>query len=161
MRFGYAAVLSLTLGFAVAANPAQAQSAPRVRATLVSLQGNLLTVETEDHEQQVIELSSTALIVQQQKRTVADIKTGDYIGATYLTARDGAHRAQEVHIFPEVLRGSGEGLFGIDGGRFMIDGTVKATGPGLLTISYRGADGGDGPGCTGRAPRAGGCQGEA
>jgi hypothetical protein len=160
MRRG-AAVLFLALGFALAASPALAQSAPRIRATLISFQGNLLTVETNDHEQQVIELSPTALIVQQQKRTLADIKAGDYVGATFLAARDGSRRAQEVHIFPDVLRGSGEGLFGVDGGRFMIDGTVKAAGPALLTIAYRGAGGGDGANCTGRAPRAGGCQGEA
>jgi len=160
MRSPSAAALILAFGLLFLAGPVLAQSAPRIRATLLSFQGNLLTVQTEDREQQVIELAPTALIVQQQKRGLGDIKQGDYVGVTFLTGRDGQRRAQEAHIFPEVLRNNGEGLFGIDGGRFMLNGTVRTTGPDLLTIGYRGAQGGDGASCTGRAPRAGGCQGE-
>lgn len=43
------------------------------------------------------------------KTSLADIKTGSFVGATALPEENGRWRAVEVHIFPESGRGSGAG----------------------------------------------------
>jgi hypothetical protein len=102
-----------------------------------------------------------ARIVAQEKRALSDIKAGDFIGATITLAKDGSRHAQEVHLFPESLRGSGEGLFPLDGGHFMIGGAVSAVSPTTLSLDYRGGSDAGAKDCTGRAPAAGGCHGHA
>ena len=39
----------------------------------------------------------------------ADIKPGDFVGSAAVRGADGKLHAEEVHIFPENLRGTGEG----------------------------------------------------
>jgi hypothetical protein len=43
------------------------------------------------------------------KKSVGDIKPGDYIASTGIKGTDGKLHAIEVRIFPESLRGAGEG----------------------------------------------------
>src|SRR3954468_2812667 len=138
---------------------AMAQTLPRIKATVVSFDGRALTLDDGSGKPMVVGLTPTTRIVRQEKRALADIKTGDYVGATLTLARDGSRHAQEVHQFPASLRGSGEGLVSIANNRLMIGGTVRAVAPGSLTLGYRGSDGWDGPGCSGRAAKAGGCRG--
>jgi hypothetical protein len=138
---------------------AMAQTLPRIKATVVAFDGKALTLDDGSGKPMVVGLTPTTRIVRQEKRALADIKTGDYVGATLTVARDGSRHAQEVHEFPESLRGSGEGLVGMANNRFMIGGTVSAIAPGSLTLDYRGSEGEDGPACSGRAAKAGGCRG--
>lgn len=76
----------------------------------------------------------------------ADIKPGDYAGAA-LTLPSGDHlRAQEVFVYGEALRGTGEGRFP-EGERLIINGTVSAVKAtpaeakqgGTLTLHYHGS----------------------
>jgi hypothetical protein len=48
------------------------------------------------------------------KATMADIKPGMFVGATGVTQPDGTQKAIEVHIFPESMRGTGEGHYDWD-----------------------------------------------
>ena len=41
--------------------------------------------------------------------SLADIKVGSFIGATTVPEPDGSQKAVEVHVFPEDMRGTGEG----------------------------------------------------
>ena len=76
----------------------------------------------------------------------ADIKPGDYVGATVTEARGGRLKAQDVYRYAEPLRGTGEGRF-TDNGRLLVNGTVTKAQPtapqdtadGILTLHYRGA----------------------
>jgi hypothetical protein len=43
------------------------------------------------------------------KATLADIKDNSFIGVTGMPQADGTQKAVEIHIFPEPLRGTGEG----------------------------------------------------
>src|SRR5260370_11575339 len=43
------------------------------------------------------------------KAIMADIKPGMFVGTTAMPQADGSLRAVEVHIFPEAMRGTGEG----------------------------------------------------
>ncbi len=140
---------------------AMAQSVPRIKAVVVSFDGKLITVKTSDPEPMQIGLMPSTRIMRQEKRALADIKPGAYIGATIVNGRNGSRRAQEVHIFSESLRGDGEGLFAVDKDRFMIDGTVTAATSELVGVDYRGKGDANDKVCTGRAPASGGCNGHA
>ena len=43
------------------------------------------------------------------KASLADIKQGSYVGVTGMPQPDGSQKALEVHIFPEAMRGTGDG----------------------------------------------------
>jgi hypothetical protein len=45
------------------------------------------------------------------KKSVADIKAGDYVASTGVKGTDGKIHAIEVRIFPEASRGTGEGQY--------------------------------------------------
>ena len=79
------------------------------------------------------------------KAPFSDIKPGDYAGVA-LSLPSGDHlRAQEVFLYAEALRGTGQGRFP-EGGRLIINGTVSAVKPtpdgrqdGALTLHYHGS----------------------
>ncbi len=80
------------------------------------------------------------------KASFATIKPGDYAGAAVTERSGGKLRAQDVYLYAEALRGTGEGRFP-EGERLIVNGTVseiKFTAPedqqdGTLTLHYRGA----------------------
>jgi hypothetical protein len=151
----------LLFGFALSSGAA-AQTVPRIKAKLLSIDGTLMSVDAGDAKPMTVGLLPATKIVKQEKRALTDIKAGDYVGATFITAKDGSRRAQEVHVLPDELRGSGEGIIAAGPNRFTIGGTVSAAAPGALTLQYHGSEGTDGSACTGRAlPLPGGCQGSA
>ena len=153
---------SLLLCLFALSSPATAQTVPRIKAKLLSFDGTLMSVDAGDAKPMTVGLMPATKIVRQEKRALTDIKAGDYVGATFITAKDGSRRAQEVHVLPDELRGSGEGVIAAGTSRFTIGGTVSGTAPGTLTVQYHGSEGGDGAACTGRAlPLPGGCQGSA
>src|SRR5262249_58220721 len=43
------------------------------------------------------------------KATLSDIKKNSFIGVTGMPQSDGSQKAVEIHIFPEPMRGTGEG----------------------------------------------------
>ena len=153
----------LALLLALAPSFAMAQGVPRIKAVVVSFDGKLITVKTADPEPMQIGLMPSTRIMRQEAHTLADIKPGAYIGATITNGRNGSRRAQEIHIFPESLRGDGEGLFAVDKDHFMIDGTVTSATPNLVGVDYRGGGDADAKSCTGRAPVNGkaSCKGHA
>jgi len=80
------------------------------------------------------------------KALFADIKPGDYAGATFPLPTGEHLRAQEVFLYADTLRGTGEGRFP-EGDRVIINGTataVKSSAPqdrqdGTLILHYHGA----------------------
>jgi hypothetical protein len=100
----------LSLAVASAAALAQAPAAPtRIRGTLEAVDGNVLTVKARGGETMKVKVPDDVLIVGIAKASVADITSGKFIGTTTVGQRDGALVAEEVHIFPENMRGTGEG----------------------------------------------------
>jgi len=94
--------------------PALAQTPPagtpmRVVGSVDTLDGNNLTVNMKDGQAVTVVLADNAAVFGVEKRTVADIKPGDYLASGGVRGTDGKIRAVEVRIFPEALRGTGEG----------------------------------------------------
>ena len=98
------------LGLALAA-PAWAQDTVRVRGTIERVDGNNLIVKSRDGAELKIGLAEKALIVAIVKAALSDIKRGSFVGVTGMPQADGSQRAIEVHIFPESMRGTGEGHY--------------------------------------------------
>jgi hypothetical protein len=88
---------------------AQAPAPTRIRATLEQVDGNLLTVKTRSGEVMKVKVPDNVVIIGIAKASMADIGKGKFIGTTTVGQKDGALVAEEVHIFPENMRGTGEG----------------------------------------------------
>ena len=98
------------LGLTLAAS-AWAQDTVRVRGTIERVDGNNLVVKSRDGAELRVALAEKALIVAIVKASLADIKQGSFVGVTGMPQADGSQRAIEVHIFPESMRGTGEGHY--------------------------------------------------
>jgi hypothetical protein len=110
MRWTYIAAVFI----AFLAAPALAQTPPagttmRVAGTVDKLDGNNLTVNMKDSPAVTVVLADNAAVFGVEKRTIADIKPGDYLASGGVKGTDGKIHAVEVRIFPETLRGTGEG----------------------------------------------------
>jgi Domain of unknown function (DUF5666) len=92
---------------------ASSNTADHIRGTIESLDGQVLTVATSTGSVRVQLAPSTrvATIVQTSRDQVRD---GSFLGITSVTAPDGSQRAVEIHVFPESLRGTGEGSYDWD-----------------------------------------------
>ena len=110
MRRGIAqALLGAGLLLTLAMSLAQAQQPVRVRGTIERVDGPLLIVRSREGAEATVRLADNLVVSGLVARSLADIKAGDYVGSAALPAEGGALRALEVHIFPESMRGTGEG----------------------------------------------------
>src|ERR1700685_2997809 len=81
----------------------------RVRGTIEGVDGDLLVVKSRSGEDVKLHLTSDAKVVGIIRISLADIKLGSFIGTTTVPGADGRQNAVEVHVFPEDMRGTGEG----------------------------------------------------
>ena len=125
--------------------PAPGPTPVRIRGTVDSLNQQTLVVNTRGGGKATIALASNYTVLAVVKRPLASIKPGDYIASTSIKGADGKLRAVEVHIFPENMRGTGEGQFPWDRypNSLMTNATVGkvtnvAGGGRVLTVTYKG-----------------------
>ena len=114
----------------LAQNPASGQAA-RILGTVVSFNGQILSVKSQDSRTVSISIPSDLKVMANAKAALADIKPGDFVGSAADKGPDGKLHAEEVHIFPESMRGTGEGHrpMGPDPNRTMTNGAVTSMGP--------------------------------
>jgi len=94
--------------------PASAQETVRIRGTIESIDGPVFVVKNRDGAELRLTVTDKPLFVAIVKATMADIKPGMFVGSTGVTQEDGSQKAIEVHIFPESMRGTGEGHYDWD-----------------------------------------------
>jgi hypothetical protein len=104
-----AVLAGLMIGSALAQTPAPEGTPTRVRATVEKLDGQKLTVKSRDGQNTIIVLAPNTTVVTLVKKSVGDIKAGDYVASTGVKGPDGKLHAVEVRIFPEEMRGGNEG----------------------------------------------------
>src|SRR5437762_4417581 len=135
----------------LAVGPALAQAPPaakptRIRGTVDKLDGQTLTVKSREGPVLTIALAPNFTVAAVVKKSVGDIKAGDYVGAASTKGADGKLRALEVLIFPEAMKGTAEGErpWDLVGDSIMTNATVsgvaKAAGGRLLKVSYKGGE---------------------
>jgi hypothetical protein len=135
----------------VAAAPAPAaQPAPpvRVRGAIAELTDTSITIIKKNGEKQVVQLPAKYAVNALVKAKLSDIKQGVFIGTTARPKKDGTLVADEVHIFPDSMRGAGEGHYpwDTDADATMTNASVteitkavKVKGK-TLTLTYKGGE---------------------
>lgn len=81
----------------------------RVRGTIEAVDGDMLAVKSRDGENFRLRMTGDMRVVGIAKIALSDIKIGSFIGTTTVPGPDGSQNAVEVHVFPENMRGTGEG----------------------------------------------------
>jgi hypothetical protein len=87
----------------------QPPSPSRVRGTIEAVDGDVLAVKSRAGEDVKLHMTGDVRVVGITRIALADIKVGSFIGTTTVPGPDGANNAVEVHVFPENMRGTGEG----------------------------------------------------
>jgi len=103
----------------------------RILGTIDSFNGQILVVKSQDGQVTSITVPPDLRVMANAKAGLVDIKPGDFVGSAADKGPDGKLHAEEVHIFPESMRGTGEGHrpMGPDPNRTMTNGTVSMSGP--------------------------------
>jgi hypothetical protein len=92
--------------YAIAQQP---PSPSRLRGTVEGIEGDVLAVKSRSGEDVKLHMTGDLRVVGIAKISLSDIKVGSFIGTTTVPAPDGSQNAIEVHVFPEDMRGTGEG----------------------------------------------------
>jgi len=100
---------AVALLFAASFAAAQAPQMVRVRATLEDVSVPMLTAKSRDGAEMKIKLADNAPVNEVVKASLADIKADSYIAVTAMPQPDGTQKAVAILIFPEAMRGVGEG----------------------------------------------------
>jgi hypothetical protein len=122
---------------------AYAQDTVRVRGTIDRVEGPIYVVKSRDGAELKVALAENGIVVAIVKASLADIKPGLFVGSTGMPQPDGSQKAIEVHIFPEAMRGTGEGHYPWDlqADSTMTNANVEETVAGVdgqtLTLKYK------------------------
>jgi hypothetical protein len=115
----------------------------RIRGMIERVEGPVYVVKNRDGAELKLTVTDNPLFVAIAPSTMADIKQGMFVGSAGMMQPDGTQKAIEVHIFPESMRGTGEGHYDWDlkPQTKMTNGNVEQTvagvdGP-LLSVKYK------------------------
>src|SRR5467141_1044603 len=138
-----------TVSFALIriATPASAaDDTVRIRGTIESVEGPVYVVKNRDGAELKLTVTDNPLFVAISPSTMADIKPGMFVGSAGMMQADGTQKAIEVHIFPESMRGTGEGHYDWDlkPQSKMTNANVEQTVAGvdgqMLSVKYKGGE---------------------
>lgn len=106
-----------------------ANSTVRVRGTVQSVTDGSMTVQTYDGRTVAVPMAATTRFVWVVSSSLSTLRDGDFVG-TATTGPKTALRALELVIFPESMRGTGEGHYPWD-----VPGVVASRGGGTVESS--------------------------
>jgi hypothetical protein len=137
---------------ALTSAPVCAQDKPvRVRGTIEQVDGAMMIVKSREGDTLKVKLADDGKVIALVKASLADIKPNSFVGSTAMPQPDGSWKAVEVHIFPEEMRGTGDGDRPYDYkprstmtngtvnsvGKSKVNGTVANEGGTTLTLNYK------------------------
>jgi hypothetical protein len=134
------ATIVLSSLYAIAQQP---PTPSRVRGTIEGVNGDVLSVKSRGGEDVKLRMTNDVRVVGITKISLSDIKLGSFIGTTTVPGPDGSQNAVEVHVFPEDMRGTGEGSrpYDLRPNSTMTNATVAETVAGndghTLTVKYK------------------------
>ena len=135
---GFALLLATSASFAQQPPPV------RVRGTVEAVDGPMLTIKSRDGQTTYkVKLTDNAAVRGIVKAPLSEIKSNSYIGVTGMPQADGSQKAVEIHIFPEPMRGTGEGHrpWDLQPGSTMTNATVAQMVKGVqgdeITLKYK------------------------
>jgi len=136
-------LVAASLALICAAFSASAQETVRIRGTIERIEGSVYVVKNRDGAELKLTVTENPLFVAISPSTIADIKQGMFVGSAGTMQPDGIQKAIEVHIFPESMRGTGEGHYDWDlkPGTKMTNANVEQTVAGvegqMLSVKYK------------------------
>ena len=140
------AALLITAVSAAAIAQAPANPPVRIRGTVERIDRTNLTVKANSGQSMNVKLADNFVVVGIAKASLSDVASGKFIGTTTVGERDGALVALEVHIFPENMRGTGEGHYDWDlrpESKMTNANVANVTSMGkdrVLTVQYKGGE---------------------
>lgn len=140
------ALVASAFVLALGPSPLWAQEATRLRATIEKIDGSGYVVKDRDGIEHRLMLTDKPLFLAMVRASMADIKPGTFVGSTAMPAADGSLQAVEVHIFPEAMRGAGEGHRPWDlkpqstMTNASVETSVAANDGRMLTVKYKGGE---------------------
>ena len=136
----FSMALALVAGTAAAQQAAQPQ---RLRGTVDAVDGQMLMLKSRDGGMVHVNLTDKTGYTGVVKASLDDIKPDKFVGIASMPQADGSHKALEVLIFPDSMRGSNEGHYAWDlqPQSMMTNANVtqvveKVDGP-VLTLKYK------------------------
>jgi hypothetical protein len=102
-------IIAMVAASSLSALAQQPPTPSRVRGTIEAVDGDTLTVKSRSGEDVKLHMTGDMRVVGITKISLSDIKVGSFIGTTTVPDPDGTQKAVEVHVFPEDMRGTGEG----------------------------------------------------
>lgn len=142
----FAAAVALTVLPALRPAPAQQPQPTRIRATIDSVDGTTLAVTSRDGAHLTLRTPDNLQVSGLVRIALSDIKPGAYIGVAAMPQADGSQKALSVHLFPEAMRGTGEGFRPWDlrpnstMTNATVDQTVESNDGHQLTLKYKGGE---------------------
>jgi hypothetical protein len=142
------AIAGLALFGVLSALPAMAQSQPpqqRIRGTIEAMDGSVMTIAARGGSTATVTVADDVTVRTIAPADIHDIKPGTYIGSAAMPQADGSLQALEVQVFPESMRGVGEGQhpFDLKPGSTMTNATagdVTGTDGRVVTMRYQGVE---------------------
>jgi Domain of unknown function (DUF5666) len=103
---------ALVLGSASLESAVRAQQPQtvRIRGTIEAVDGPVLSVKSRDGTDMKVSVTDNVAVTGVTKIAKSDIKPGSYIGVSGMPQPDGTQKALAIHVFPEAMRGTGEGF---------------------------------------------------
>ena len=127
--------LTLATALLLAGGGAFAQQTPpaapprRLRGTIESVDGNRMVIKSRDGASLTVTLAENATVAALRKVELGQIAPGAFIGTATRPGTGGIMVAIEVLVFPEDMRGRGEGHYAwdLEPGSMMTNATVSGT----------------------------------
>ncbi|MCC6888207.1 MAG: hypothetical protein IT536_06700 [Hyphomicrobiales bacterium] len=108
-RIALQIVAGAAVAAAIAASASAQQQSQRVAGKIAGVDGPAVIVKDDKGAEVKVSLTDKAVIMTVGKASLADIKSGSYVGVGAMPQSDGSQKAIRVMIFPEAQRGTGEG----------------------------------------------------
>jgi hypothetical protein len=148
MMLSRRAAMALPAGLlipAVSRVEAQTPAATRIRGDIEALDGQDIHIVSRSGQNVTLRLAGDLQVQGVVPISIDAIKPGSFIGSAAVGQPDGTLRALEVHVFPEAMRGTGEGHRPFDLGpeSTMTNGTVGevvVSSGRTLKVGYKGGE---------------------
>ena len=116
-----------------------AQTNVRVRGTITSLDGDVLSVKSRDGKDMKLHLTPDAAVAVAKKMALADIKSGTYVGVTSVE-QGGRLVAKEVHLIPPQAPSGHMNWDLLPGSKMTnanLEAVMQASGGNEITLKYK------------------------
>ncbi|MGI4816351.1 MAG: DUF5666 domain-containing protein [Janthinobacterium lividum] len=134
---GLAALLALSAASFVGAQTSSTAPASgstnNLRGTIHSVDANSLQIDTISTGTVTVAIHAPFTVYSASPSDLSHVHPNSFVGVTSVRQHDGSELAKEIHIFPEALRGTGEGSHIMDAanggpsGNRMTNGSISAT----------------------------------